>query len=154
MCTRGDVGLRAELGARNRLLPSSLRLDLLLARCRDDLFLVVVGLELFEVAFVGAGQSVATALQGFVVALALEFGHVAVLDALRLGRQVLQDLQLFPTEDEWSHHLLGALDPLPRQQVRLRAGRDLEDGAQRLVGIAELVGQDEGQKRLRRGTWR
>lgn len=143
MRTGGDVRLGAELSTRDRLLSSTLRLGLFLAWCSDDLLLVVVSLELFEIAFVGARQGFATALQRLGVAFALQFGHVAVLDAFRLGRQVFQDLKLFPAEDERGHHLFGALDALPREQVRLRSRGDLENGAQRLAGVAELVGQDE-----------
>ena len=141
--SRGLIALVAGLG-RARPRPSLLRhLDLLLSL--DDIDL---GPNRLDLLFLDLEQCHLAPRDGLVVDVALRIRHLAPLNALRLAREVLEDLCLLPPQDEWRHHLLGARDALAREEIDLSSWRDFEDRLERVAGVAELVGKDEREERL------
>jgi hypothetical protein len=115
------------------------------------LFILIVLLQLLQFILLQPSKRPPTPLHRLVVHFPLKSSHVAELDPLELAREVFEDLRLLATEDEGRHHLLGAVDAFAREEVGLGARGDLEDGAEGFVGVADLLGEDEGEEGLRAG---
>jgi hypothetical protein len=152
MSARLRVRRVAHLRTRRHLL---LRCRLLLLRrpilLQNVLLILIVLLQILHFFLLQPSKRPPTPLHRLVVHFSLKIRHAAEFDPLELAGEVFEDLSLLATEDEGGHHLLRAVDTFAGEEVGLGTGGDLEDGAESFVGVAELLGEDEGEEGLRAG---